>query len=135
MDREDAEALPWMTQYTRDTIPKKVVWKQASTTHDRFYWLAVPAGTAKANNEVIASYSGQDITIQSKDVAQVTIRLNDRMLDLDKPIAVHWGADQVFQGHISRTIATLARALAERGDPKDLFAAELEIHSPAAPQK
>lgn len=135
MDREDAEAVPWMSQYTRDSIPKRVVWKQASTTHDRFYWLAVPTDSAKPGNEVIASYAAQDIAIESKDATHLIIHLNDRMLDLDKPVTIHWGADQVFQGHISRTIAMLSQSLNERGDPKDLFAAELEIHSPAAPQK
>jgi hypothetical protein len=65
MSREDAEALPWMAQFTRNPIPKKVVWRQASTTHDRFYWLAVPAGLAKADSEVIASYEGQTVMVES----------------------------------------------------------------------
>jgi hypothetical protein len=43
MNLEDKVALPWMAKHTRNPVPKRVVWKQASTTHDRFYWLAVPA--------------------------------------------------------------------------------------------
>jgi predicted peptidase len=43
MDRDDAKAVPWMADFTRNVTPKKVVWRQSGTTHDRFYWLAVPA--------------------------------------------------------------------------------------------
>jgi hypothetical protein len=132
MDREDAEAVPWMAQYSRDPFPKRIIWKQAATTHPRFYWLAVPAGTEKAGSEVVASYAGQEITIESKDVDRLIIRLDDRMMDLDKPITIRWGGDQVFQGSVSRTIGTIARTLAERGDPKAISPAEVEVQPPAA---
>jgi len=36
MDREDAEAVPWMAGFTRDPFPEIIVWKQSSTTHTRF---------------------------------------------------------------------------------------------------
>ena len=44
-----------------------------------------------------------------------------------------WGPNQIFQGKLSRTIATLAHTLNDRGDPKETFTAELDIHPPAAP--
>ncbi|MDB5321162.1 MAG: hypothetical protein JWN40_2793 [Phycisphaerales bacterium] len=132
MDREDAEAVPWMAQYTRDPRPKGIIWKQASTTHHRFYWLAMPAGTEKAGSEVVATYAGQEIKIESNDVAQLIVRLDDRMMDLDKPITIRWGADPVFQGTVSRTIGALARTLTERGDPKAISSVEVEVRAPAA---
>ncbi|MCA9258949.1 MAG: hypothetical protein KDA61_07105, partial [Planctomycetales bacterium] len=48
MDREDASALPWMSQFRRDPRPDKVVWKQDDVTHNRFYWLHVAQPTAGA---------------------------------------------------------------------------------------
>ena len=47
MDGQDAAAVPWMQQFTRNPLPAKVVWKQGNTTHERFYWLAVEAAAAK----------------------------------------------------------------------------------------
>ena len=134
MDREDAEAVPWMAQYNRNPIPKHIVWKQASTTHPRFYWLAVPEGGQKAGTEIQASYEGQQITIQSIDVDCILLRLTDPMMDLDKPITVRWGTQVVFQGNVTRTIGALAKTLAERGDPAAIFAAELEVHAPGLRQ-
>jgi len=128
MDREDAEAVPWMMQHTRNPIPTKVVWRQASTTHDRFYWLAVPKDQAKPKTDVVATYKGQQITIEeAKSVPQLTIRLSDAMLDLDKPIKVTREAQTLFEGPAARTIATTAKTLAEYGDPKATFPAEIDI--------
>ena len=127
MDREDAEAVPWMAKCTRNPLPKHVVWKQSSTSHARFYWLAVAADDRKVGDEVIASYAGQQVTIQTKDVSRLLVRLNDRMMDLDKPITILVGSKEVFNGSVSRTVAVLAQTLKEYGDPATVFGAEIEV--------
>ena len=127
MDREDAEAVPWMSKFTRDPLPKRVVWKQSGTTHARFYWLAVGPDDQKAGAEIVAGYTGQTITVETKDVTRLLVRLNDRMMDLDKPIRIIASSKEVFSGTVSRTVATLARTLAEYGDPAAVFSAETEL--------
>ena len=128
MNREDAEAVPWMAQFTRNPIPKKVVWRQATTTHDRFYWLAVPASRAKLASEVVASYDGQTVMIESaKGVERLIVRLSDAMADLDKPIAVVFGGRELFKGSAPRRIETLSKTLGEHGDPAAIFGAEIEV--------
>ena len=47
MDRQDAVAVPWMAKFKRNPVPRKVVWEQDDVTHDQFYWLAVPPGSAQ----------------------------------------------------------------------------------------
>ena len=86
MDREDASALPWMAQNKRDVWPKKIVWYQDDVTHDRFYWLSVPNGSAKKKTTVTAAVEGQKIILDSEDVSEVRIWLHDRLLDLDQEI-------------------------------------------------
>ncbi|MFI5380674.1 MAG: alpha/beta hydrolase [Tepidisphaerales bacterium] len=127
MDREDAEAVPWMAKFTRNPLPSRVVWKQGGTTHARFYWLAVGADDQKAGAEVTASFAGQQITIETKDVHRLLIRFDDRMMDLDKPIKVTAGERELFSGPAKRSIGMLARTLAEYGDPAAVSSAEVEI--------
>lgn len=128
MDREDAEAVPWMAQFTRNPLPHRVVWKQGAAPHERFYWLAVPKDQAKAGAEVRAAYDGQVVTFDPETtVDRVTVRLSDAMLDLDKSVTVRWGGRTVFEGVVPRTVRALARTLAERGDPAGLFEAEVEL--------
>jgi hypothetical protein len=135
LNREDAQALPWMARFVRNPAPSKLVWKQDDVTHRRFYWLAIDADQEKQGTEIVASYAGQQVELQSADVTKVRVRLDDRMLDLDKPVTVTAGGKQAFQGLVPRTIATIAQTLSERGDPAGTFCGEVEITltAPLAP--
>ena len=130
MDREDAVAVPWMAEFCRDPWPTRVVWKQDDVTHDRFYWLAVPTGAAQNGTHVVAERNGNTIAIESADVADLLLRCDDRMFDLDKPVTVTWDGDQVFHGRCRRSLRTLAKTLHELGDPEMIFASEIHISLP-----
>ncbi len=129
MDRKDAVAVPWMAKFTRNLRPKKVVWLQDDVTHGRFYWLANPE--PKAGQRVVASIDGQTVTIaEAAGVARLSILLDDGLVDLDKPVRVEMGGRTLFEGKVDRTIATLARTIADRGDAKAAFAAAVEVALP-----
>jgi hypothetical protein len=127
LNREDAAALPWMAKFVRNPTPNKLVWKQDDVTHRRFYWLAVDADQEKKGTEIVAKYSGQQVELQSADVTKVRVRLDDRILDLDKPVTISANGEQAFQGIVPRTIATIAQTLSERGDPAGKFCGEVAV--------
>ncbi|MFO0801847.1 MAG: hypothetical protein U0791_01805 [Gemmataceae bacterium] len=131
MNLEDKIAVPWMAKFNRNPIPAKIVWKQAGTTHDRFYWLAVPPGDAKGGALVEAKRDGQTIEIlKAEGVKKLLIRLDDRMLDLDKPVTVTYKGKTLFEGKAPRSEAVLKKTLAGRGDPKLMFDAEVSVELP-----
>ncbi len=133
MNLEDASAVPWMAKFTRDPFPKKIVWKQDDRTHDRFYWLALPQGTAKAGQEIVASREGQTITIEkATDCPKLTVLLNDSLVDLDQPVKVVCGGKSIFEGPVERRLATVERTITERGDPKSVYCGEITVEIPAA---
>jgi hypothetical protein len=127
LDREDAAAIPWMAKHQRHPFPKKIVWKQDDVGHTRFYWLAIAKEDYHGRAVVIAERKGQQIDIQVTGVDQLTIRLNDRMLDLDKPMTIRSQGKMLFEGRARRTIAVLATTLDERSDPRSLFSAEVTV--------
>jgi predicted peptidase len=128
MGGEDKAALPWMAKFTRDPIPDRVVWKQSGTPHTRFYWLAVPPEDAKGDSLVVADRKGQSIEVSTAEkINTLLVRLDDRMLDLDKPVTVKVAGKEIFKGDASRTIGTLIRTLDGRGDPKLVFDAEVTV--------
>jgi poly(3-hydroxybutyrate) depolymerase len=129
MNLQDKEALPWMAQFTRNPWPQKVVWHQSNVTHERFYWLAVPEGTAQPGAKVQAQVDGQNISIQA-DIPALVLRLSDQLLDLDQPIQVEWNDKTVFQGKIQRSIQSIAVSLDERADPASAASAVLELSKP-----
>lgn len=131
MDREDAEALPWMTKFTRDLRPTRVVWVQDDVVHPRFYWLAVDAPTPGAR--IVVERSGQTVRIvEAPPGVTLRIRLDDAMLDLDKPVRVVHGARVLLEEIVPRSSDVVARTLAERGDPRGIFTAEIVVRVPRA---
>lgn len=132
MNGEDRIAIPWMEQFVRNPLPDRVVWRQDDVVHDRLYWLAVRREDAAAGREVRARRSGQTITIEKADVPRVTILLNDAMLNLDEPVNVVRNGRNLFSGVVPRRPETISRTLAERGDPRLVFCAEVTVDIPEA---
>lgn len=129
MDREDAAALPWMAKHTRNLRPGKVVWHQDDVTHDRFYWLAVK--NPKARSRVVAEIVGQKIRIlEARGVTELSFRLDDSMLNLNNIVSVEKDGKPLYESVIPRTIATIARTMAQRGDPIGMFSAEVTVEIP-----
>ncbi|MFM7539855.1 MAG: alpha/beta hydrolase [Planctomycetota bacterium] len=128
MDRQDRLALPWMAPLKRDAAPDRVVWRQDDVVHQALYWLAVPAGQARAGQEISVSRKGNSFTVEKAvGVEAVIIRLDDRVANLDMSVKVGRGGKTLFEGKAVRTIATIAKTLEERDDPALAFDAEVKV--------
>ena len=132
LDREDAAAIPWMAEHRRNLLAPRIVWKQDDVVHQRFYWLAVAAEHATPRAEIRANLEDQNITIGAADLPEISVRLDDRMLNLDKPLKIMLNDQLVFEGVAPRTITVLKKTLAERGDLQGTFVAELNARAAAA---
>lgn len=127
MKGKDREALPWLAERTRVTWPKKVVWHQSGRTHNRFYWLAVPKGTAKAGQTVEAKVAGQRIEIQATGLKRINLRLSDKLVDLDKPITVIVNGEEKFDGMVHRNAEAIWQSLRERMDRRSVASGIVEL--------
>ena len=126
MDGEDAAALPWMAERTRDPRPERIVWLQDDVTHDRFYWLQVDAPVARSR--VVVEREGQTVRVlEAEGIDRLTIRLDDTMVDLDRPVRVVFGDRVLFQGDLERHRLVLERTLAERLDPRGMYPTEVSV--------
>ncbi len=86
MDRNDAVAVPWMAEFTRNAFPAKIVWLQDDVAHSRFYWLSTGEPKLPAGQKIVVSAdrTQNQITIAECPVNEITLRLNDQLLDLEK---------------------------------------------------
>lgn len=126
MDLEDAAAVPWMAGFTRDPWPKSIVWRQDDVLHRRFYWLEIPEGVEVDAGEVVrARVDGQVISVETSSLRDLTLRLSDRLVDLDRPITVKARGKVVFEGLAKRDPAVTAASLLARPDPSSAATAEL----------
>jgi hypothetical protein len=130
MDLEDAVAVPWMAEFTRQPLTRRVVWLQDDVPHDRFYWLAVSPDDAEKGDRCTATLVDQSVELTLSGVSRLKLRFSDAMLDLDQSVTVTDGAAVLFEGVVPRTIQVLHQSLTERGDPALVFSAELEVTAP-----
>ena len=115
-----------MAERTRDLRPDRIVWRQSSRTHKRFYWLAVE--NPVANSRVVVSRKNQTILIEEAGgLGSLKIRLDDSMMDLDQPVVVRHGERVLYQGKPKRRADVIERTLAERGDPRGIWTAEITV--------
>lgn len=129
MDREDAAAVPWMAQFTRNPYPTKVVWVQGDVMKESFYWLGAPITEAAKGCKVVADYDRSTNTVEIEwcDYKSLTIFLNDDMLDLDKPVTVLFAGRELFNGMVVRNANTMRKNLLSREDLAFAFPAQITV--------
>jgi len=119
--------VPWMAGFTRRAWPERIVWLQDDITHERFYWLALPAGTAQPGARIEARIAGNHVQLESDAAKALSLRLSDELLDLDQPVTVHVGDQQLHAAILPRTARALWLSLRERADPATAASAHLDL--------
>ena len=130
MQKKDAEALPWMSQYRRQKYPSKVVWKQDDVMHERFYWLHAPKESFSERGEIVVSIDAQKMVIETMECSALTLRLNDHLVDLDREVTILRKGQKLFSGKLERRLETMIQSLMDRGDPSYLFSASWTAMNP-----
>jgi predicted esterase len=127
MKQQDTIAVAWMAQFRRNPIPEKINWIQDDETRNYFYWLGVPNDSAKKGDTVLASYHGQEITVQRNDTDTLYILLNDKMMDLNKPIVLRQNGKLIFKGKVTRSKELIHKTYRDRRDSSYVFSAGIRI--------
>jgi transglutaminase-like putative cysteine protease/pimeloyl-ACP methyl ester carboxylesterase len=127
MNGKDAEALPWMAKFSRNTWPKKIVWYQDNVTHDRFYWLQLPEGSARKDQQIIATVTGQAITLTGDVPPGTRLLLHDDFINIDQPVQVTVNARPVQRFEVTRSLAVIQESLTRRLDPKSTPSAGITL--------
>ena len=130
LDCEDRAAIPWMAKYTRNPLPKRIVWQQHDVTHNRFYWLAVNNTNKQGRKTTIVQRHGQTFNIERCDLKQIIIRLNDDLCNLNEPITVSYQGNNIFRGKVTRSSELIRQSIQERGDYTSVFSAEITVNIP-----
>lgn len=129
MELEDAAAIPWMAKYKRNPYPEKIVWEQEKVIHPFFYWLGVSEREAKAGMKVVASRSGNTITISENDYKELTIFLNDKMFNMKEPIIVKYNDKVIFKNKVAGSAFNIEKTLRERKDLRYIFPSKLIVEN------
>lgn len=127
MDRVDTAGINWMAQFSRDPLPKKVVWKQDDCHHENFYWLGVNKGEIKTGQRTVVERENNTINILENYSETLSIYLNDEMLNLDLPIIIQYKGKKIFEGLANRNIQIVYKSLEERMDKNLVFCSQIIV--------
>ena len=127
MNRVDTTAVTWMAAYTRNTAPKKIVWRQEEVLKRFFYWIEAPQDQLARGKQVRLEVDGNRIVIERCDYSSLTLWLNDRVVDLDREVVVESAGKTLFKGKLQRSSAMMMESLYERNDPGYIFPAKITV--------
>lgn len=129
MEGRDHLAIDWMSQFTRNPFPKYISWRQDDVLHHSFYWLTIPKTEAYEGGEIQAYVDKENNAVHIIEcyTANLSIKLNDYMLDLDKNVKVYFKQAKVFDHKVERNYATLWNNLKERWDAGSFYPAKINI--------
>ncbi|MBL8736529.1 MAG: hypothetical protein JNL12_08900 [Planctomycetes bacterium] len=133
----------WLVDRARDPTPARIVWT-VQPFHDAVprhcYWLAVPEPPERLPLYLTATLreQGLELTAEQDDPAQpgqriaargirLVLRLDDRHVDLDRPLSLRVNGAARPDVAVERRLATMLRTLDERGDGRFCHPAEVSI--------
>ena len=128
MDQADTVAISWMSRFTRDPHPKQIIWTQEECLRNAFYWVSLPSSVKPVRgNTFDAKIDGNTIIIDKMDYDEITIWLDDDMLDLSQPVTIQYDGRTLFKQKVERTKASMEQSIYERKDPSFCFPANVTV--------
>ena len=100
--------MKWFVQHRRVQWPKRIVYKTYSLRYDTAHWATIEQFLQWGEPAFIEARAEPEnrIIVRTKNVAALTLRLSEELVDLDAPITVVQGQREAFGGRVpaSRTI-------------------------------
>lgn len=140
--KRNTNAVRWLSQYTRNPLPERVVWdlttraeREAQSLWQRpghgeqMYWLDIGTHTAATlgTSEIIATLHTADNAIAvSGAKGYLRVLLNGDMLDLSQPVHLTINGEHL-DARVEPTLQRQAATLLTRGDPRYIFEAQVTL--------
>ena len=84
--------------------------------------------------EVRIRVAGNTIFIGKCDYSTLTFGLNDKIVDLDKPVTIKYGKKTLAKKRLQRSRDIMEQALHERDDARYAFDAKITVKNPGNPK-
>ncbi len=128
----DTNAVTWVNQYTRDSMPEKVVWDlstRASTRKDTgFYWLRADYSVNSGVIEASYDRDSNTVTIHTDGAVngEFSVVANPLMMDFDRPLRIVTDEGE-YEETLQADMDVIRGSLEQTGDPYLAWAAEVPI--------
>lgn len=143
------ELVRWLNARRREPLPTRLTVVREGSHFQPFGWLRMDATDAiaafsddlvskrdalikeRAFAKLDAAVTAQNrIEITAKRVRRYSLFLNDRMVDMTKPVTVITNGALSFEGTVTPSLEVLLRQARQRQDPRQLFPVHLTVTLP-----
>lgn len=114
----------WMFARKRDPLPKFVIWEPSRPFKKSFYWLKI--ANPSRGIRIEAKIEGNKISLQSH-IPGLTIFLNEKMVDLTKPVILETAGKEEFNGLAGYSLSALLETIMDKNDPEMCFTSRIEL--------
>ncbi len=114
--------VKWMMAKKRDPHPKHVVWEPSRPHKRRFAWIGKPEGTGRIEGRI-----EDTIVTLTGSTSGAVVYAAPELFDLEKPVTVRVGDDEVFHGRVPLRLSVLLHTIAETRDPKQYYCGTIEV--------
>ena len=122
----DRDMISEMYGYVRGVVPKHVTWELTDGVVKRFFWLRVNEPQEK--QLVDAVITDNQIMVNATDINDLTVLLDERLIDPGKPIVIKVG-ERKFESKYRPSLESFCRTLLETGDLNLAFDGEVNVIS------
>ncbi len=123
----DTVAIAWMAKYKRNALPKEIVWRQEEVVRPSMYWLGSKSGRCSSGMTVVAELAGNEVKIVKSDYPKLRVYLNDKMVDMDKPVRLLIKEGRCLRGRWRERWDAWQKTLQERGDRELMFSGYVDV--------
>ncbi|MDF1660418.1 MAG: alpha/beta hydrolase-fold protein [Planctomycetota bacterium] len=106
----------WMTKQKRQPAPRTVEHRSLGKYMNRSYWLEITDSKGRLATIKATANSKNEIRVESKDVKSFRVYIDERIIQLQKPITVYSNGQLVFQGHPKASVLNVLRTWHDRED-------------------
>lgn len=120
------EADQWLRSAKRNTYPRIVVWNPVVEWKTRFYNIAVakPRKGMKIRAEM---KEDNTVVVTSTDVPELTVYLNEQLVDMKKPVKVIWNGQPAVEVEPVLRLSVMLQTLTEHYDEGMFYTFKVEL--------
>lgn len=116
--------IEWLFKHKRNPYPKMVIWEPSRPYKTLFWWVKNRGGISQIVAKI--DRSKNEIIIDGPS-SGFSIYLNDKLVDLSKPVRVVINGKEVFKDYASYSISALVDSIADKKDPQQFFYAKIDF--------
>jgi pimeloyl-ACP methyl ester carboxylesterase len=122
----DRDRIVDMYPAVRHPVPRELTWLMTDKVIQDFFWLRCDAPGKQREIDAICR-DNQITVITTTNVGTVSVLLDRRLVDFDKPVALELNGKPLRPVKLQPSLRVLCETLLRRGDPELAFTAQIDL--------